>query len=187
MSQIKLLIFFAFFFALTNTANAGEWKKVAPRDAKIELRTDWSWAAPENGRYSERWADNNVVYLFTGTWGSGTFPGIEILVQRLTTLYYWKPPPKMDEQSLFFWRHLEKVGVSEIRKVPCDALDCVAFKALHSRCVGFQFVDGSLGNRQEQGSDFVRGYYCSGSSEEIAPEQVNEMLRSIVVKKKKWN
>lgn len=184
---MKWLIAFALFLALANTANAGEWKGVDPRDAKLELRTDWSWAARENGQYSAKWTDDNAVYLFTGAWDSGGYPLIEILLQRLAGGYHWKDPGKINEEFLTAWGHLSSVGVSEIMEIPCDAGDCIAFKASYSSCVGFMYVDGTLGDRTADGPDLVKGYYCSGSTEEIAPEQVNEILRSIVIKKKKWN
>ena len=186
-SRMKLLISFALLLALTNTAYAGEWKKVYPRDAKVELRTDWSWTAPENGRYYQKWSDNYGKQMFTGTWRSGTYPRIQIILQQLAPQRYWSRVDEINEKSLTAWNHLKKVGVSEIEEIPCDAGDCLAFKASSSSCVGFQYVDGTLGDRAgTQGSDLVSGYYCAGPLEEMAPEQVNEFLRSIVVKKKKW-
>ena len=186
---MKLLIAFTLFLALTNTAYAQELKKVDPLDAKVELRTDWSWAASENGQYSAGWTDDNAVYLFTGAWHSGGYPPlIEIIVYRLAPEHYWRRLDEINEEFLTSWNHLDRVGVSEVKDMPCDAGNCLAFKAGGSSCAGFRYVDGTLGDRGgTQGSDLVGGYYCSGTTEDIASEQVNEILRSIVVKKKKWN
>ncbi len=99
-------------------------------------------------------------------------PKIEILVQRLTTGHYWKSLDKLNEEDLNTWRHLSSVGINEIRDMPCNARSCLAFKASDSSCVGFRYVDGTVGDKAgTQGSDIVSGYYCSGTSEEFAQGQ----------------
>ena len=185
-SRIKLLISFALFLVLTSTAYAREWKKVDPLRAKVELDTDWSWAAGGLGRYSEKWNDANTVQLFTAGWQDGTYPRIEVLVQRLAPQHYWSGVGELNEKNLTAWNHLKTMGVREIEKVTCDGLDCVVFKVNNVNCVGFVYVDGELGDRDSiQGSDLIKGYYCAAPLEEIAPKQVNEILDSIVIKKKK--
>ena len=183
-SRMKLLISFALFLALTNTAYAQEWKKVYPLNAKVELRTDWSWAARGLGSYSETWNDAYTVHLLTASWRDGTYPRIEVLVQQLAPQRYWRSVGEVNEKRLTSWNHLKTMGVSEIKKVPCDGLSCVAFKVNTANCVGFLYVDGTLGyGNEQQGSDLISGYYCAGPLEEIAPEQVTEILDSIVVTK----
>ena len=53
----RLLIVFGLLLAFANTANAGNWNKKDYSESKIELRLDWPWTAPEQGRYAEKWND----------------------------------------------------------------------------------------------------------------------------------
>ncbi len=179
----RLLIVFGLLLAFANTAYAGKWNEQDYSETKIELRLNWGWTAPERGRYWEKWDDKYSQHGYSARWTSGT-DRIEISLRRLAPAHYWKPLVEIDEKWLNWWSYLKKVGASEMTTISCAADHCVTFKAGGRECVGFQYVAGTLGSRSEgdQGSDFVKGFYCPAATENGA-DKLDEILKSIVIKK----
>ncbi len=190
MSRKIVLAWFAGLLVLTSSAYAAEWKRQSYQETPIQL--DWRWAMPAGGSYSDRWDDSLTVRMYSAWWTQGTYPRIEIILRRLAPAQTWRSISKLSKKFLTNWNHLKRVGISKIRKVPCDAHECVAFEAHRStdggsdnyRCVGFKLIGGSLGTSDAAESpDIVAGYYCSGLIEDITTETLNEILNSIAIKK----
>lgn len=179
----RLLIVFGLVLAFTNTANAAEWKKQDYSESKIELRLNWGWTAPEQGRYFEKWDDKYSQHYYVAMWTSGT-DRIEFSLRRLAPAHYWTSFVKIDEKWLNWWFYLRKVGASEMTTISCAVSHCVTFKAGGRECVGFKYVAGTLGSREEgyQGSDSVAGFYCPAATEKSV-DKLDEILKSIVIKK----
>ncbi len=144
---------------------------------------DWPWTAPEQGRYVEKWTDNYDQHYYKARWTSGLYR-IEIVLRRLAPAHYWTPSVEIDEKWLNWWSYLRKMGASEMTTISCAANHCVTFKAEGRECVGFKYVAGTLGSREEgdQGSDLVEGFYCPAATENGA-DKLDEILKTIVIKK----
>ena len=176
--KMKSTLAFLLSLALVTTALAGEPENIAYQDSKITLRLDWPWTKPEMGRYSEQWSDNYGVQNITATWHSG-FDVIQIYVARLAPSKYWRYLREVNQKFLEGWTYLENLGVSEVRNITCDVDKCVEFKADVFDCAGFSYYTGSTGDmlRSDRLTDFVAGYYCSGSDD--AGKNINTILDAI--------
>ncbi len=190
MSRNIILALIAASLVMTSSAYAGEWKRQSYQETPIQL--DWRWASTAGGSYWERWDDSHKEHMYSAWWTRGTYPRIEIILRRLAPDQTWRSISKLGKKFLTNWNHLKGVGISKIRKIPCNAHECVAFEAHRStdggsdnyRCVGFKLVGGSLGTPDAAESpDIVAGYYCSGLIEDIATDTLNEILNSIAIKK----
>lgn len=179
----RLVIVFGLVLSFTNTAYAGKWNKQDYSESKIELRLDWSWTAPEQGRYLERWNDNYSLHFYAAEWVSGVYR-VGISLGRLAPGQYWKRIYEIEKDTIIWWGHFKNVGVSDIRTISCAAPKCVTFKSAGRNCVAFKYISGSLGSRQEgdQGSDSVVVYYCPELPENGA-DKIDEIMNAIVLKK----
>ena len=179
----RLLIVFGLLLAFTNTTYAGEWKKHDYSETKIELRLNWGWTASEQGRHFESWNDSHNQHYYSSSWNSGN-DRIEISLRRLAPFTYWRSFSKINEKWLNWWHHLRKVGASEMTTISCAVRYCVTFKAGHQECVGFKYVAGTQGTKNEgdQGSDLVAGFYCPTTPAKGA-DKLDEILKSIVIRK----
>ncbi len=191
MSRNIILALIVAALVVTSSAYAGEWKRQSYQETPIQL--DWRWAMPAGGSYWERWDDSFTVHTYSAWWIQGTYPRIEIILRRPAPGQTWRSIGKLSKKFLTNWNHLNRVGISKIRKIPCNAYECVAFEANRStdggsynhKCVGFKLVvGGSLDTSDAAESpDIVAGYYCSGLIEDIATETLNEIHNSIAIKK----
>ncbi len=187
MSRNIVLALIAAALVSTNPAHAGEWKRQTDEETKIGLRIDAPWAKPGMGHYWERWNDRQTIHSYSATWyaRSQNGPRVEIALYRLAPGRVWRRVSKLDEDTLTSWNYLEKKGVSETRKIPCRARECVAFKAGDIyHCAAFVSVRGVLGTSDASDrSDLVKGYYCHDTTAEISTEKLDEIINSVAIKK----
>ncbi len=186
MSRNIILALIVAALVVTGPAYAEEWNKQTHEETKIGLRIDAPWLAPEKGQYWAAWNDSYTVHYYIATWVAGSPNSrIQIELERLAPGRLWRRIAKLDEDTLTSWNYLKKKGVSDIRKMPCGAHECVAFKAEDIyHCAAFVSLRGVLGTADASDrSDLVKGYYCQGTTEEISTEKLDEIINSVAIKK----
>lgn len=167
---------------------AGEWKEQSYRDSIIELRSDWYWATPERGEFIERQLGDLNPHQYSAAWGSWPAPRLQILVERLAPGLIWTSgPPTLDKDYLEGWYELSDAGVSEVEEAPCDARQCVTFKAdgiyncgalLNYASSWENWTDGVSADA----SDVVMAYFCIGQELQVTTSHLDKILASIVIR-----